>query len=261
MLPSSGKPKSSRKTLLSQVGSASLGTGSPSFKAASPSTDSKGELIRTIEAEILDGSLKPGARLDERALAVRFGISRTPVREALNRLATTGLVEIRRNIGMFVAALTLTEVLELYEAVAEIEMVATRLAVRRATIAQRQRILALAAEFQELADANDSEAFAAKNVMFHEIIYEASHNHYIAQLARQARRRVWAFRKVHFGMPGRMHTSAREHVALAAALDAGNEEEILRILYAHGNVRSEAFHDFRMILSFTLGDAPRSSRD
>jgi DNA-binding GntR family transcriptional regulator len=252
-------PSAPRKPRTSQRTRTSLAKLAP--RSGPPvAADRKEELVRAIEAEILDGSLAPGERLDERALAERFNISRTPVREALNRLATTGLIEVRRNAGMFVATFTLTEVLELYEAVAEIEMIATRLSTRRATAIQRQRILELAAEFRSLADTGDIDAFAAKNIVFHEVIYEASHNRYLAQLARQARRRVWAFRKMHFGMPGRMQISAHEHLALAAAINEGNEDEVVRILHAHGNVRSEAFNDFRMILSFSLGDAAHSVR-
>ncbi len=138
-----------------------------------PGEDRKETLSRIIESEIVDGLLMPGERLDERALAERFGISRTPVREALNRLATTGLVEIRRNAGIFVASLTLAEVLELYETVAEIESIVTRLATRRATRAQRDRILELALEFEQWAKHGDIDLFATRNVAFHAAIYEA----------------------------------------------------------------------------------------
>lgn len=245
MLPRSRKPKDLQPASMSSAKQAS--------HEPAVAIDRKEEIVRIIEDEIIDGSLRPGQRLDERALAERFNISRTPIREILNRLATTGLVEIRRNIGMFVVTLTLTEVLELYEAVAEIEMAVTRLSTRRATSIQRQSILDLAKEFQGLADANDMDAFAARNIAFHETIYDACHNRYLAQLARQARRRVWAFRKIHFSIPGRMHKSAVEHMEIATAISGGDEAEIVRLLHIHGDIRSEAFNDFRMILSFTLG--------
>jgi DNA-binding GntR family transcriptional regulator len=225
-----------------------------------PGEDRKKTLFRIIESEIVDGLLMPGERLDERALAERFGISRTPVREALNRLATTGLVEIRRNAGIFVASLTLAEVLELYETVAEIESIVTRLATRRATRAQRDRILELALEFEQWAKHGDIDLFATRNVAFHAAIYEAGHNRYLMQQAVQARRRVWAFRRMHFRVPGRMETSTREHIALAQAIARGDEAAVIGLLQAHGEVRAEEFSDFLMILSHHLSESGARSR-
>jgi DNA-binding GntR family transcriptional regulator len=222
--------------------------------ADAPGPDRKDKLSRIIETEILDGILAPGERLDERALAERFGISRTPVREALNRLATTGLVEIRRNAGIFVASLTLAEVLELYEAVSEIETVVTRLATRRATALQRQRILELAHEFEKWSQLDDIDLFAAKNVAFHACIYEACHNRFLQQQAVLTRRRIWTYRRVHFRIPGRMLTSTQEHVALAEAIASGDEEAVVNQMRIHGKLRDREFPDFLMILSHHLSD-------
>jgi DNA-binding GntR family transcriptional regulator len=216
--------------------------------------DRKDDLSRIIEDEILDGILAPGERLDERALAERFGVSRTPVREALNRLSAGGLIEIRRNAGIFVASMTLAKVLELYEAVSEIETVVTRLATRRATPEQRRQILALANEFEEWARQDDIDLFAAKNVAFHAYIYAAGHNRYLEQQAVLARRRIWAFRRMHFRVPGRMQASTREHIALAEAIASGDESTVLNVMRSHGKLRDQEFPDFLMILSHHLSD-------
>ncbi|MCG8359901.1 MAG: GntR family transcriptional regulator, partial [Kiloniellales bacterium] len=79
------------------------------------------ELRQDLEAEIFAGRLAPGQRLDESKLAARFGVSRTPVREALLQLASIGLVEMRPRQGAVVAAVTIRRLLQMFEVMAELE--------------------------------------------------------------------------------------------------------------------------------------------
>lgn len=79
------------------------------------------DLLHKLEEEIFLGKLQPGTRLDEKLLAKRFNVSRTPVREALWHLASSGLVEIRRHQGAIVRQLTLVELVEMFQVMAELE--------------------------------------------------------------------------------------------------------------------------------------------
>src|SRR5688500_16243064 len=74
-----------------------------------------------LEQEIVTGILRPGERLDEQGLAARFGVSRTPIREALMQLASAGLVELQARRGAFVASMSLKDVLERFEVMATLE--------------------------------------------------------------------------------------------------------------------------------------------
>ena len=87
---------------------------------------SRDVIARKIEDEILTGTLIPGDRLDERALALRFGVSRTPVREAIGRLASLGLIEVKPRSGSFVAEVRLEELLQIFEVMAQLEGLCAR---------------------------------------------------------------------------------------------------------------------------------------
>ena len=80
------------------------------------------DLYRRLEEEIFAGELAPGCRLDETKLAGRFGVSRTPVREALLQLASSGLIELRPRQGAVVAKITVQELLQMFEVMAELDI-------------------------------------------------------------------------------------------------------------------------------------------
>ncbi len=95
-------------------------------------SDSQSNRLRAqIEEDIATGLLRPGERLDEVSLAERFGVSRTPIREALQQLAISGLVEHRRHKGAIVSAPEPRRLLEMFELMAEFEAICARLAARR----------------------------------------------------------------------------------------------------------------------------------
>jgi DNA-binding GntR family transcriptional regulator len=94
-----------------------------------------------LEQDIVTGTLRPGERLDEQGLAARFGVSRTPIREALMQLATAGLVTLRQRRGAFVASLSLKEIIERFEVMAALEGACGALAARRITDGERRELL------------------------------------------------------------------------------------------------------------------------
>ena len=91
------------------------------------------ELRDVLEDDIVDGRLNPGDRLDEVNLAERFKVSRTPIREALQHLAAAGLVDVIPKRGAFVAQVSLPQLIEMFEVMAELEGMSSRLAARRIT--------------------------------------------------------------------------------------------------------------------------------
>src|SRR3954467_322971 len=123
-----------------------------------------------LEQDIVTGALRPGARLDEQSLAARFGVSRTPIREALMQLATAGLIILQPRRGAFVASLSLKEIIERFEVMAALEAACGALAARRITDEERRELLEAHEACVREAAGGGSDAYYYENEHFHEVI-------------------------------------------------------------------------------------------
>ncbi|SFN82415.1 GntR family transcriptional regulator [Sphingomonas sp. OK281] len=182
---------------------------------------------------ISSGELAPGTMLDEQQLADRYGASRTPVREALRQLATSGMVEIRPRRGVIVRHVTADEVMDMFETMAEIEAVCVRLATYRITPLERSRLLRIHEASEAAVEANDVDAYDALNREFHEAIYRAAHNDFLAEQAIAVRTRLNAFRRMQLRQDRRLANSRAEHDAVMRAIAQGDGEEAARRMRAH----------------------------
>jgi len=182
---------------------------------------------------ISSGELAPGTTLDEQQLADRYGASRTPVREALRQLATSGMVEVRPRRGVIVRHVTAEEVMDMFEAMAEIEAVCVRLATYRITPLERSRLLRIHEASQAAVEQDDVNAYDALNRDFHEAIYRAAHNDFLAEQAIAVRTRLNAFRRMQLRQARRLASSRAEHDAVMQAIAEGNGEEAGRRMRAH----------------------------
>lgn len=188
---------------------------------------------RTLSDEITAGQLPAGAPLDEQQLAARFGASRTPVREALRQLATSGLVEIRPRRGGVVARLTAERIMEMFEASAEIEALCVRLATYRITPLERGRLASLHAEAAQAVARGDVDRYDSFNHGFHDALYAATHNGFLAEQTRDLRARLDAFRRAQLRDEGRIAASHAEHGGILQALTEGDGEAASRRMRAH----------------------------
>lgn len=177
-------------------------------------------ITRDLEDGILRGDLAPGQRLDEMALAQQFAASRTPVREALRVLATSGLVELQPRIGAVVARPTVSEVMEIFELVAELEAVAARLACDRMTERHAARIARAYDACCAAARSNDVPLYMQRNDAFHRAIHEASDNRALVGQIAQLGKRLTPYRRFITFRPERRETAEQEHRTLARALQA-----------------------------------------
>jgi len=206
-------------------------------------------LLHQLEEEIFLGKLPPGARLDEKLLAERFKVSRTPVREALWHLASSGLIEMRRNQGAVVKQLTLVELIEMFQVMAELEGLCARLAARRMSAAERKELLRIHKVSGKRITDEDFEGFFSDNNDFHEVIFVASKNRFLQQESRALRNRVNPYRRYITYLPGRMTKSYNEHEQIIAALDRGDGDEAQRLMRDHVNLLGEMVADFIASLS------------
>jgi len=202
------------------------------------------ELKNTLEQEIVTGALTPGARLDEATLATRFDVSRTPVREALNQLASIGLVEIRPRRGAIVAEIGLRTMMEMFEVMAELEGMCGRLAARRMSEDERAALIRHHESTRAFVESGDSDGYYHANVQFHEAIYRGSHNRYLAERTLSLRNRLAPYRRVQLRNRNRPQESFGEHEAILEAIVRGRPDEADRLLQQHVTVQSGSFNDF-----------------
>ena len=182
---------------------------------------------------IASGTIAAGTALDEQNLADRYGASRTPVREALRQLAASGLVEIRPRRGVVVARLTPQRIADMFETTAEIEAMCARLATYRMTPLERGELMELHEESAKAVEAGDVDAYDALNREFHEAIYRAAHNDFLADQAIAVRTRLNAFRRMQLRQDRRLASSRAEHDAVMRAIAEGDGDEAARRMRAH----------------------------
>ena len=193
---------------------------------ASPSTAkmTRAEELRLqLADEIVRGSLRPGAPLDETDVARRFKVSRTPVREALRQLVASGLVEARAHRGAVVARPSIKRLSGMFEAMAEFEALCAGLAAERMTPVERHRLEAVHEELRLLSYTGNPDRFHEVNERFHNTIYAGSQNTYIADMTLATRVRVQPFRRAQFRNLGRLAKSHAEHDRVVVAIMRGDK--------------------------------------
>ncbi|WP_298720662.1 GntR family transcriptional regulator [uncultured Ferrovibrio sp.] len=179
-------------------------------------------LRQRIADEILVGKLPPGTRLEEQDLADRFGVSRTPVREALKALVETGLVDIRPHRGAVVATPSRQHMRDLFEVMRELEAICARYAAQRMTSAERKKLADLHEQSRQMVRDGEVEAYAALNVAFHSCIFEGTHNTALVENSTAVRRRLSPFRRAQFRLVGRLASSFAEHESVVNAILRGD---------------------------------------
>lgn len=196
-----------------------------------------------IENGIISNDFAPGERLDEVQLATRFGVSRTPVREALMQLNAIGLVEIRPRRGAIVVDPGPHRVFEMFEVMAELEGMAGSLAARRLTDADRAAILAAHADCDRSSSAGNSDTYYYDNERFHKAIYTASHSGFLGEQCVALHRRLQPYRRLQLRVRNRVTTSFAEHGAIVEAILAGDAEGARTLLRQHVSIQGERFGD------------------
>jgi DNA-binding GntR family transcriptional regulator len=186
-----------------------------------------------LRDEIICGSLTPGTELTEVGLAASFGVSRGPIREALGRLATEGLVTIRPRRGAVVRALSNEEFIEAYQVREALEMMAVRLAVPKLTDEDLDALERLVDEMAERAEADDVQGFFEANTSFHQRFFEASQNRMLAGLYRQLRGQIDRHRLRSLELRGELSRSVAEHRAILSAASAGDVERAVTLASEH----------------------------
>ncbi|MCY4303452.1 MAG: GntR family transcriptional regulator [Aestuariivita sp.] len=193
------------------------------------SSETKISASRRIEHALVDsitsGELEPGLRMDEIGLAEKYGVSRTPVREALNRLVAQGILVTGEKRGLFIAEYSREELGQIFEAMHEIEITCARIVSQRLTLLTRSEIEAAQAVCMKAAKDGDRKKYLRANEAFHETIYRATGNPYIAEIANRFRRRTGPFRARRFLNNDDLISSAKNHENLISDIFSENSNK------------------------------------
>jgi DNA-binding GntR family transcriptional regulator len=169
------------------------------------------KILESIRDAILKGSLKPGERVSEPELAERFGISRTPIREAFRQLESEGYLVVIPRKGAVVASLSERDVEEFYSIKSILEGYAARMAAERMAPRDIERLVAINEKLEQIAAAGDIKAFFRVHNEFHELFIRASGNDKLGELINQLVLKFNRLRLASLAQPGRMDISVQEH--------------------------------------------------
>jgi len=186
-----------------------------------------------LRTDILEGRLEPGAELAEVALSEQLGVSRGPIREAIGRLASEGLVTVRPRRGAIVRPLSKEEFLELYQVREALERMAVKLAVPRLTDEQFEELNALNQAMERHAKRGDVALFFDANVAFHERMLEACGNKKLQELYRQLLGQLGRFRMRSLNLRGNLQRSVSEHATILRAARRGDAERAAQLMSEH----------------------------
>lgn len=169
------------------------------------------QVAERLRKRIYDHQLRPGDAIDEKELCAVFGISRTPLREALKVLHTEGLVELIPNRGCFVKRLDLEELHELFPVMAVLEGLCAREAVERCTPEDIERLESLHERLEAHAAAGDIDRYYEVNFEFHQALQELSRNRWLQRVTADLRKILRLARHAQLTAEGRLQQSLHEH--------------------------------------------------
>lgn len=198
------------------------------------------EVAERLRQKIYNSDLKPGEWIDEQALADYFGISRTPLREALKVLHSEGLLVLKPHKGCFVAELSEQDLDEIFPVMALLEGRCAYEAVRKAKPSDLKRLDDIHAQLEASASSEDVNAFYKFNYIFHVEVQKLARNNWLQKTAGDLRKLLRALRGRQLKLPGRVSASLAEHRQIMAAFRKGDPVEAETITYSHLMAQREA---------------------
>ncbi len=204
------------------------------------------EISSHLAEDIINGVFKPGQKLEEQAIAKRFNVSRTPVRDAFKQLAATGLIESRPHRGVTVIELNLDQLNDLFEALSEVEAICARLCAQRMTVVERKHLENLYLREAGVLEVEDDSTYFDYNEQIHSTVHKGAHNQALAEFAQDLRLKLSPFRGSVFFKEGNWpdHRSM-EHDELVQAILASDTEKAYEAMRSH--VTNSAYNAIRYV--------------
>ena len=197
-------------------------------------------IARRLAQDITAGRFAPGTALDETEIAAHYGVSRTPIREAIRQLTANGLLETRAHRGAVVRRFSERELDDMFAVMADFEGLCARGAALAMTEAEWCALDAIMAAAAVSVEAADRVRYTMLNEAFHDAIYRGAHNAYLMQLTLETRYRLAPFRRAQFSAPGRLARSLAEHRGVVAAIKKRDASAAFDAMRAHIVIVREA---------------------
>jgi DNA-binding GntR family transcriptional regulator len=191
------------------------------------------QVAERLRNRIFAHELPPGAWVDEQTLAEEFGISRTPLREALKVLAAEGLVQLKPRRGCYVAQLSEQDLDEIFPVMALLEGRCAQEATARATDGDLQRLAEIHEDLERYAATNDADRFFEANQVFHNALQDLAGNHWLTHLIDETRKFIKLTRRDSLNLEGRLRQSLAEHRAILAAVQQRDADAAGRLMHDH----------------------------
>lgn len=191
------------------------------------------QVYQILRQAILGEQLKPGERLVERKIAMQLGVSRTPVREAIRKLESEGLLRHVPRKGVVVTRLSPQDAWEIYQIRAVLEGLAARMAAEWITQEEVEHIEKLIAEMEKAVESKDLSYLNELNSRFNDAIYGASRSPRLKQMITNLYDYIVSFARIGYNLPGRIQEVLAEHKALFDAIKKGDVEEAERVARRH----------------------------
>jgi len=182
-------------------------------------------ITEDLEEKILEGTLKPGQRLIEAELCKTYGVSQTPLREALRILETHGYVVHEPRKGVRVIRITADEIEEIYRIRANLESLATYLAIKQSTPEVISELKRIHQKMIKVAEQKDTKAYYELNFKFHDIIINASQSRRLIQMIKAFVKQTDRFRRDILKFPEMLKSSIEAHEKVIRLFESGDAEK------------------------------------
>jgi len=213
---------------------------SPANKQGSTSE----RIRKVLEEEIFLGKLSPGERIDEQREAARFGVSRTPVREALHFLASANLVTLQSRRGAVVTRLTVSQIIEMLEVHAHLEALCAEQAALGGDAARRQLLAKIHESCAALVRKGKIDEYYRAAKTLHELIYEMVGNRFLAETCLALRNRIFPYLRYQLHSPGRAQACLGEQQGLVEAIIARDGAAAYERARDHAMIQRRVFTEF-----------------
>lgn len=202
-----------------------------------------GELVPLLREMIIGGELRPGEKIPEQALCLRFGVSRTPLREALKVLAAEGLLQLSPNRGASVARISPEEIDELFPIMGALEALAGEIACTRLRPGDLARLRAMHEEMVEAYGRREVAPYIRLNRAIHDTLFEIAGNSSLTALYNNLMVRIHSVRYIARKSPQRWREAVEDHERMMAALEARDGALLAEILREHLHHKAGMVHE------------------
>ncbi|WP_077037448.1 GntR family transcriptional regulator [Pelomonas sp. KK5] len=190
-------------------------------------------ICRSLTDDIVSGRLPPGQKLEEVALAARFEVSRTPIREALRELHARGLIDLQPRKGGIVRTIGLDDLTDMLEAMVELDALCCRISAERMSAVQKKQLQMVQEQSAECVASGDEAGYLKLNRQFHELIGAGAQNRSLTAMLASLRERMAPFRAAQAHVERRLSVAHEEHDAILKAIMASDAEASYEAMRNH----------------------------